>query len=584
MARTLFQRLENMAIYRQIERTFFNNLTHKLLSVFMVFVPHAVLTGYLLYRLDDAALSWLVGFALVALAVATVCWVWYLRHLIVTPLREIILLLNQHSEGVGDLSRDVPVYTHDEIRELATSHNRFQGKLRDMINRIRQLAIHTAVESARLVQMSRKVSDHAQGQRALSESVRGLSAATASDVEAMSAETGAIAGQTEDNLRLARESHAELLDITRHIHDMSQSMRRFSHTVSELSHQSNDIQSIAGLIKDVAEQTNLLALNAAIEAARAGEAGRGFAVVADEVRKLAERVGRATEDIFANIDHMVGQVNDTLEETQGIVRTTEITKQVVDRASGNFSSLVADFEQNSTRLAHMADTMQALAARNREISTHVAEVHTLSADITLAVGAVEKTTHDMNAAAESVQEVVGSFTTGDGVVELLVARLGDFRARAQTELQAMAAQGLDVFDQRYQPVAGSAPPKFRVGYTDAFHQRIQPLLDEIAQVLPQCVATCLVDAQGYAPTHQSRFAQPQSGVLQQDIQHSRQMRRFDDPIGLRSARNTKPFLLQTYSRDTGEVLSEISLPVMVNGRHWGALRMAVSTDDMLGVH
>lgn len=59
------------------------------------------------------------------------------------------------------------------------------------------------------------------------------------------------------------------------------------------------------------------------------------------------------------------------------------------------------------------------------------------------------------------------------------------------------------------------------------------------------------------------------------------MRRFDDPIGLRSARNTKPFLVQTYSRDTGEVLSEISLPVMVDGRHWGALRMAVSTDAML---
>ncbi len=581
MGKTLFQRLENMAIYRQIERTFFNNLTKKLLSVFMVFIPHAALTAYLSFKLDDPVLNWLVWSALAVLTVATLCWVWYLRHLTVTPLREIITLLNQHSEGTGDLSHDVPVYTHDEIRELATSHNRFQGKLRDMINRIRQLAIHTAVESARLVQMSRQVSGHAQSQRTLSESVRSLSAATASDVEAMSGETGAIAGQTENNLHLARESHGELLDITRHIHDMSQSMQRFSRTVSELSQQSVEIQSMAGLIKDVAEQTNLLALNAAIEAARAGEAGRGFAVVADEVRKLAERVGRATEDIFANIDHMVGQVDETLLETQGIVRTTEITKQVVDRTSGNFSSLVADFEQNSARLARMADTMQALAARNREISTHVAQVHTLSADITQAVGAVEKTTRDMNAAAENVQEVVGSFTTGDGVVEQWVAKLGVFRARAQQELQAIAAQGLDVFDQRYQPVAGSAPPKFRLAYTDAFQQRIQPLLDEIARAMPQCVATCLVDTQGYAPTHQSRFAQPQSGELSQDIQHSRHMRRFDDPIGLRSARNTKPFLVQTYSRDTGEVLSEISLPVMVDGRHWGALRMAVSTDAML---
>jgi len=581
MAQTLFQRLENMALYRKIEQTFFNSLSKKLLSVFMVFIPHALLTAYLLWQLDDPLLTRWIGAGLLLLAIAMFVWVAYLRHLIVHPLREITALLDQHSEGTGDLSQDVPVYTHDEIRQLATGHNRFQGKLRDMINRIRQLAIHTAVESARLVQMSRKVSSHAQAQRELTDSVRTLSTATATDVEAMSGETGAISRQTANNLQLARDSHGELLDITRHIHDMSQAMQRFSQTVSELSHQSSDIQSIAGLIKDVAEQTNLLALNAAIEAARAGEAGRGLAVVADEVRKLAERVGRATEDIFANIKHMVSQVDETLVETQGIVRTTEVTKQVVDRASGNFSTLVGDFELTTQRLTRMADTMQALATRNREITTHVAEVHGLSAEIMQAVSAAEKTTHDMNAAAENVQEVVGSFTTGDGVVEGLVARLGGFRQRVEQQLNGFAQQGLNLFDSQYQPVPGSAPPKFRLEYTEAFHRALQPLLDEIAQAIPQCVATCLVDLQGYAPTHQSRFAQPQTGNLTVDIAHCRHQRRFDDPIGLRSARNTKPFLLQTYSRDTGEVLSEISLPVKVNGRHWGALRMAISTDDML---
>ena len=136
-----------------------------------------------------------------------------------------------------------------------------------MINRIRQLAIHTAVESARLVQMSRQVSGHAQSQRTLSESVRSLSAATASDVEAMSGETGAIAGQTENNLHLARESHGELLDITRHITTCAVHAALFR-TVSELSQQSVEIQSIAGLPVGRGRAKNLLALNAAIEAAR----------------------------------------------------------------------------------------------------------------------------------------------------------------------------------------------------------------------------------------------------------------------------------------------------------------------------
>ena len=367
MGKTLFQRLENMAIYRQIERTFFNNLTKKLLSVFMVFIPHAALTAYLSFKLNDDILNWLVWSALAVLTVATLCWVWYLRHLTVTPLREIITLLNQHSEGTGDLSHDVPVYTHDEIRELATSHNRFQGKLRDMINRIRQLAIHTAVESARLVQMSRQVSGHAQSQRTLSESVRSLSAATASDVEAMSGETGAIAGQTENNLHLARESHGELLDITRHIHDMSQSMQRFSRTVSELSQQSVEIQSIAGLIKDVAEQTNLLALNAAIEAARAGEQGRGFAVVADEVRSLAQRTQHSTQEIQNIIGSLQQRSDDAVQAMQ---HSSKMVKDSVEEA-----------HQAGERIAVIAGAVQEIADMTTQIASATEQQNSVAEDL-----------------------------------------------------------------------------------------------------------------------------------------------------------------------------------------------------------
>ena len=106
------------------------------------------------------------------------------------------------------------------------------------------------------------------------------------------------------------------------IEEIASSMQNVSHKTAEVTQQAEDIKGIVGVIKDIADQTNLLALNAAIEAARAGEHGRGFAVVADEVRKLAERTGKSLSEIEANINILVQGINDMSEaineQTQGV--------------------------------------------------------------------------------------------------------------------------------------------------------------------------------------------------------------------------------------------------------------------------
>ena len=84
-----------------------------------------------------------------------------------------------------------------------------------------------------------------------------------------------------------------------------------------------------------------------------------------------------------------------------------------------------------------------------------------------------------------------------------------------------------------------------------------------------------VDENGYAPTHNRKFAQPATGDPAKDLVSSRQKRIFDDDTAINAARNTTPFLLQTYLRDTGELLNDLSMPVSVNGRHWGAVRVGV---------
>ncbi|WP_415578449.1 methyl-accepting chemotaxis protein, partial [Helicobacter burdigaliensis] len=116
------------------------------------------------------------------------------------------------------------------------------------------------------------------------------------------------------------------------IEEISSSMQNVSDKTSEVTRQAEDIKNIVGVIKDIAEQTNLLALNAAIEAARAGEHGRGFAVVADEVRKLAERTGKSLNEIEANVNVLVQGINDMnesiKEQTQGVAQINEAVAQL----------------------------------------------------------------------------------------------------------------------------------------------------------------------------------------------------------------------------------------------------------------
>ncbi|NQD80421.1 methyl-accepting chemotaxis protein [Phytopseudomonas seleniipraecipitans] len=591
------------ALYDSIEMHFFDTLTKKLSSLFLLVVVSGLLCWVAIsLRADileqlhaaqiDAALLGQIeakldtlGTALLLSALFTLTMVsfmvWYFRHLIVRPVDNMTRALEEIANGEGDLSRDLPLLTHDEIRTLASTCNRFLAKQREIISNVQALTVQIAVESARSLKNISDSSESATHQARFANEVMSESNSAVGRIEEVSQQTQAISGTTAQNLSMARDSYAELLEVTGNIGAISNSLNEFSTLVSALNERSSNIKSIVGLIQQISSQTNLLALNAAIEAARAGESGRGFAVVADEVRTLAQNVSRATGDISQNIDAMLKEVGSTHEQTALISNSARETQVVVERATGHFETMIVDFESTNGKLAEIAEHIQQVADANTGINERVTQIHADSQAIDQRMQRSATATRDLSGVAERVQTLLGRFVLGQGELDAAITRASQCRDALQVRLAALQREGVNLFDQNYRLIPNTDPKQYMTGYTDRFAQICQEEIDRLTKGTPGGIVTFIVDTKGYCPVNNSWVSKAPTGNRVTDLPVCRNKRMFSDPVGLRAATNTQRFLLQTYLRDTGEIMTEIDVPFIFDGRHWGNMRMGFDASKLL---
>ena len=589
--------------YEWAEKTFWNTLTKKLMSFLLLFLIDLVYVGtYLKVRGDvttalahqgvaatvatpimtefDTGLTVLLVLTGVALT-WNVLQILYLRHLIVRPVRTITQIFDEIGKGEGDFSHDLPLLTHDEFRQMAESYNRFADKMRQIIGEVRKASVSIARDAVRVkVRLDETVATVRQ-QGEMTELVFNASAEATKAIDEVSHSAQVIADSTNVNLENARVSLHEMQDISERINSVGEKVLRFNHTVEDLSRRSESVNQFASLIREVADQTNLLALNAAIEAARAGEAGRGFAVVADEVRKLAERVNTATAEITGNVAAMLTQVNHTRAENEEINVDVQHTREVVGRSAGQFQVMVGDFERSGEQLLHIAAAMEELSVTNGQVHDNVNRIHELSGEVTRHMEDSEQRTAALSASTESVQELISRFKIGSGAFDYAVGRTRLFRDQLQSALAEIAKAGQDIFDKRYQPVGNNKPQKYRLSWSDEFTRRCQPLLEDCFAAIPGCAYAVGVNSDGYLSAHNLKFSQPITGDAAADLVGNRTCRKFENPGELRAARNTQPMLLRTYLRDTGEILCDVAMPIQIDGRLWGNVRVGMTADSLL---
>lgn len=356
---------------------------------------------------------------------------------------------------------------------------------------------------------------------------------------------------------------------------LSRQVKQIADSMLRLGEDSQRIGGIIEIIDEISDQTNLLALNAAIESAGAGEHGKRFAVVAKEVRRLAERTVDATRQIRELIGEIQTATNATIVVTEEGSKAVDSASSLVDKVDRSFALLmnVVDSTAQAAREITLSTRQQTSACQ--QIAETMNEVREVAQQVAGSAVETERTVADINRLSEALRHIVEEEIQEKG------KKLACEGALVMAEIleQALAKGHLtrsQLFDTNYREIPGTMPQKYHTEYDAYTDLNIQKPLDDYLASDDQLFFAVLVDKNGYLPTHNSRYSKPLTGDPEKDKLGNRTKRMFNDPVGLAAAENLEPVLVQAYNRDTGEKMWDISAPVYVDGEHWGAFRVGYS--------
>lgn len=328
---------------------------------------------------------------------------------ILSPLSATNAILHDIASGDGDLTIRVPITSNDEIGDLGRNFNTFveklQGIIGDVTSATSQLTSSSQEMATIVVQTSRGVEQQKQETTAVATAISQMTS-TVQEVSrsAVGASDAASGADSE-----AQEGRTIVQNTVGAITDLAKEIESSSEVIEKLKSDSENIGAVLDVIKSIAEQTNLLALNAAIEAARAGEQGRGFAVVADEVRTLAQRTQESTAEIESLIDALQGGAEQAVQVMTHSREQAGASVETAEQAGRSLESITRSVEMINKMNTQIATASEEQSAVSAEVQRNVLSIQTISEETSAGAEQTTQASQQLAELSMTLSKLVGQF-------------------------------------------------------------------------------------------------------------------------------------------------------------------------------
>lgn len=342
--------------------------------------------------------------SLLALAVS-----YAVQKSIVGPINNIVAALRDISEGEGDLTRRLPVSGRDEVAELASCFNRFVERLQDIIGNVIKTAASVRKDAQVLSTTARENELAIQHQQNEIQQIVTAIREMAAVVDNVSQSVSETANQSQQADSAAASGKQTVALTMGQIQSLSNDIKTAAGVIDQLQQETQSIGSVLDVIRGIAEQTNLLALNAAIEAARAGEQGRGFAVVADEVRTLASRTQTSTTEIREMIERLQSGSHKAVEMMSAGNAQAGASVEQAGQASVSLENITSIVSVIRDRTNQIAAASEQQSAATRQIEKNVQRISNVAVESAQSSSRICTNTEHLAAAADQLSELVSRF-------------------------------------------------------------------------------------------------------------------------------------------------------------------------------
>jgi methyl-accepting chemotaxis protein len=331
------------------------------------------------------------------------------RRLIGKPMGEVVTIMQ--AAGEGDFTGRLKLKSTDEMGTLATWFNTLLDNLTGMLDEVRSASQSVASASGEIAASAEEMAAGLQEQEQQTQQVAAAVEELSQSVGEVAAKSSEATTASEESQHLAEEGGNVVRQTVTEMEGIANEVNASAKTVNSLGEQSQKIGEIIAVINDIADQTNLLALNAAIEAARAGEHGRGFAVVADEVRKLAERTTHATEEVSQSIRGIQGETSSAVTQIESSSGRVGRGVDLASQAGRSLETIVSGSKSVQRMVQDIAAAANQQATASDEIARAIENISGVTRQSSEGAGQASQAAADLAHQSEQLMALVGKFKT-----------------------------------------------------------------------------------------------------------------------------------------------------------------------------